>query len=246
MKVAIVDDERLARAELRRLLKPHADIAIVGEARNVEEAESLLRREPIDLLLLDIQMPDGTGFDLLERLDRVPAVVMTTAYDQHAIHAFEINALDYLLKPIAPERLAQPLERARRQSPVSQSSVGQSQSSVGQSQSSVALDRVFVRDGERCWLVDVAEIRLFEAEGNYARVYFGANRPLILKSLQALEARLDPARFFRVSRGAIINLHAVENVETDVDGGLIVALKGGPAVKVSRRQSKRLRDELSL
>jgi len=234
MKVAIVDDERLARAELRRLLKPHADIAIVGEARNVEEAESLLRREPIDLLLLDIQMPDGTGFDLLERLDRVPAVVMTTAYDQHAIHAFEINALDYLLKPIAPERLAQALERARRRSP------------VGQSPSPVALDRVFVRDGERCWLVDVAEIRLFEAEGNYARVYFGANRPLILKSLQALEARLDPARFFRVSRGAIINLHAVENVETDVDGGLIVALKGGPAVKVSRRQSKRLRDELSL
>jgi len=234
MKVAIVDDERLARAELRRLLKPHADIAIVGEARNVEEAESLLRREPIDLLLLDIQMPDGTGFDLLERLDRVPAVVMTTAYDQHAIHAFEINALDYLLKPIAPERLAQALERARRRSP------------VGQSPSPVALDRVFVRDGERCWLVDVAEIRLFEAEGNYARVYFGANRPLILKSLQALEARLDPARFFRVSRSAIINLHAVENVETDVDGGLIVALKGGPAVKVSRRQSKRLRDELSL
>ena len=191
------------------------------------------------------------GFDLLERLDRVPAVVMTTAYDRHAIHAFEINALDYLLKPIAPERLAQALERARKQSPVrqstvSQSPVGQSQSSVGQSQSSVALDRVFVRDGERCWLVDVAEIRLFEAEGNYARVYFGANRPLILKSLQALEARLDPARFFRVSRSAIINLHAVENVETDVDGGLIVALKGGPAVKVSRRQSKRLRDELSL
>ena len=105
---------------------------------------------------------------------------------------------------------------------------------------------MFVRDGERCWLVDVAEIRLFEAEGNYARVYFGSNRPLILKSLQALEARLHPAVFFRVSRSAIINLHAVENVETDVDGGLMVALKGGPAVKVSRRQSRRLRDELSL
>ncbi|HMD34861.1 MAG TPA: LytTR family DNA-binding domain-containing protein [Vicinamibacterales bacterium] len=245
MKVVIVDDERLARSELRRLLKPHADVTIAGEARNVDEAESLLRKEPIDLLLLDIQMPDGTGFDLLERLDRVPAVVMTTAYDRHAIHAFEINALDYLLKPIAPERLAQALARART-ALARESSVGQSQSAVRQSQSSVALDRVFVRDGERCWLVDVAEIRLFEAEGNYARVYFGANRPLILKSLQALEARLDPARFFRVSRTAIINLHAVEGVENDVDGGLTVALKGGPAVKVSRRQSRRLRDELSL
>jgi two-component system LytT family response regulator len=234
MRIAIVDDERLARAELRRLLKPHGDVTIVGEARNVEEGEALLRKEAIDLLLLDIQMPDGTGFDLLERLDRVPAVVMTTAYDQHALHAFEINALDYLLKPIAPERLAQALERARNRPPVEKP------------QSAVALDRVFVRDGERCWLVDVAEIRLFEAEGNYARVHFGANRPLILKSLQALEARLDPARFFRVSRSAIINLHAVEGVETDVDGGLVVALKGGPSVKVSRRQSRRLRDELSL
>ena len=238
MKIAIVDDERLARAELKRLLKPHADVTIVGEARNVEEGVALLRRDHVDLLLLDIQMPDGTGFDLLERLDRVPSVVMTTAYDAHAIHAFEINALDYLLKPIAPERLAQALDRARRAVPG-----GPERAAL---QTPKPIDRVFVRDGERCWLVDVAEIRLFEAEGNYARVYFGSNRPLILKSLQALEARLHPAVFFRVSRSAIINLHAVENVETDVDGGLMVALKGGPAVKVSRRQSRRLRDELSL
>jgi two-component system LytT family response regulator len=240
MKVAIVDDERLARSELRRLLKPHGDITIVGEARNVEEAASLLRKEPIDLLLLDIQMPDGSGFDLLERLDRVPAVVMTTAYDRHAIHAFEINALDYLLKPVVPERLAQALDRARRLLEPGASS------EPARSKPRAPIERVFVRDGERCWLVDVGDIRLFEAEGNYARVYFAGNRPLILKSLQALEGRLDPARFFRVSRSAIINLHAVDGLETDVDGGLTVTLRGGPAVKVSRRQSRRLRDELSL
>jgi len=244
MRVAIVDDERLARAELRRLLKPHDDVVVAGEARNVEEAEALLRKEPIDLLLLDIEMPDGTGFDLLERLDRVPAVVMTTAYDQHAIHAFEINALDYLLKPIAPERLAQTLDRARRG--VESREREPSGERARLKPRAPVMHRVFVRDGERCWLVDVADIRLFEAEGNYARVYFGANRPLILKSLQALEARLDGSRFFRVSRSAIINLHAVEGVENDVDGGLTVALKGGPTVKVSRRQSRRLRDELSL
>jgi two-component system LytT family response regulator len=239
MKVAIVDDERLARAELRRLLKPHADVSIVGEARNVDEGEALLARERVDLLLLDIQMPDGTGFDLLERLDRVPAVVMTTAYDAHAIHAFEVNALDYLLKPIAPGRLAQALDRARR--------IGAAAATSSAAVSAKpAIDRVFVRDGERCWLIDVAEIRLFEAEGNYARVHFGAHRPLILRSLQTLEARLNPALFFRVSRSAIINLHAVDGVETDVDGCLTVALRGGPQVKVSRRQSKRLRDELSL
>jgi two-component system LytT family response regulator len=231
MKVAIVDDERLARTELRRLLKPHADVAIVGEARDVAEAVTLLGREHVDLLLLDVQMPDGTGFDLLERLDRLPAVVMTTAYDAHAIHAFEINALDYLLKPIAPERLAQALDRARR---------------AIQPSAKAPIDRVFVRDADRCWLVDVSEIRLFEAEGNYARVYFGANRPLILRSLQALESRLNPALFFRVSRSAIINLHAVDGIETGIDGNLTVALKGGPTVRVSRRQSRRLRDELSL
>jgi two-component system, LytTR family, response regulator len=238
VKAAIVDDERLARAELRRLLKAHADVDVVGEARNVAEGEALVRRDPIDLLLLDIQMPDGTGFDLLERLDRVPSVVMTTAYDEHAIHAFEINALDYLLKPIAPERLAQALDRARRAAPQGAATAAKPARTV--------IDRVFVRDAERCWLVDVSEIRLFEAEGNYARVYFGAHRPLILRSMQALEARLNPAMFFRVSRGAIINLHAVEGIEPDVDGGLTVTLKGGPAVRVSRRQSRRLRDELSL
>lgn len=231
MNAILVDDERLARNELKRLLQVHADVSIAGEARNVEEAATLLRRQPADLLFLDIQMPDGTGFDLLARLDRVPRVIFTTAYDEHAIHAFEVNALDYLLKPIAPERLALALDRARRSPGVDARST---------------LDRVFVRDGDRCWLVAIADIRLFEAEGNYARVYFGPHRPLILRSLQALEARLDPARFFRVSRSRIINLHAVEGVETDVDGGLVVALRDGPTVKVSRRQARRLRDELSL
>lgn len=239
MKVAIVDDERLARTELRRLLKPHTDVSIAGEARNVDEAEALLRREAVDLLLLDIQMPDGTGFDLLERLERVPAVVLTTAYDEHAIHAFEINALDYLLKPIAPDRLAQALERARKAL-----QPGDDPRTPGAPKP--AIDRVFVRDADRCWLVNVAEIRLLEAEGNYSRVHFGAHRPLILRSLQALEARLNPRLFFRVSRSAIVNLHAVERIDTDVDGSLTVLLRGGPQVKVSRRQSRRLRDELSL
>jgi two-component system, LytTR family, response regulator len=231
VNAVLIDDERLARRELRRLLRVHADVRIVGEAQNVEEAAALVEQRPVDLLFLDIQMPDGTGFDLLERLDRVPRVIFTTAYDEHAIRAFEVNALDYLLKPIAPERLGSALDRARHSAAA---------------EPRARLDRVFVRDGDRCWLVGVEDIRLFEAEGNYARVYFGAHRPLILRSLQALEGKLDSARFFRASRSHIINLGAVERVEQDVDGGLIVALRGGPPVKVSRRQSRRLRDELSL
>jgi len=227
----LVDDERLARAELRRLLRAHADVAVIGEACNVDEAIALANRELVDLLFLDIHMPDGSGFDVLARLDRVPAVVFTTAYDQHAVRAFEVNALDYLMKPIAPERLAEAIARAK---------------AIVARSAQPRIDRVFVRDGERCWLVAVDEIRLLEADGNYARVYFGGNRPLILRSLQALEARLDPARFFRVSRSHIVNLHAVDRLETDVDGGLVAVLRGGPSVKVSRRQSRRLRDELSL
>ena len=197
----------------------------------MEEAEAGLKREPVDLLFLDIQMPGGSGFDLLERLDRMPLVIFTTAFDQYAIRAFEVNALDYLMKPVAPERLAAALDRVR-------------QRAGGASRG--PLERVFVREGERCWIVNVADIRLLESEGNYTRLYFGVHRPLILRSLQALEARLDSAAFFRASRSRIINLRWVAGVDTDVDGGLIVTLRDGPKVPVSRRQSRRLRDELSL
>jgi two-component system LytT family response regulator len=203
----------------------------VAEARNVEEAEAVLKREPVDLLFLDIQMPGGSGFDLLERLDRMPLVIFTTAFDQYAIRAFEVNALDYLMKPVAPERLAEALDRVR-------------QRAAGASRG--PLERVFVREGERCWIVNVADIRLLESDGNYTRLYFGVHRPLILRSLQALEARLDPAAFFRASRSRIINLRWVAGVDAHVDGSLIVTLRDGPTVPVSRRQSRRLREELSL
>ena len=113
MKALIVDDERLARNELRRLLAAHPDIVVAGDARNVDEAEARLRELPIDVVFLDIQMPGATGFDLLERLDRVPLVIFTTAYDAYAVRAFEVSAFDYLLKPIRPERLARTLERTR-------------------------------------------------------------------------------------------------------------------------------------
>src|SRR5262249_20342538 len=149
MNAVLVDDERLARAELRRLLRAHADVAVVGEASNVDEAVALVNRGQVDVIFLDIQMPDGSGFDVLARLDRVPAVIFTTAYDRHALHAFEVNALDYLMKPIAPERLASAIARAAR--------------TVARP-APARLDRVFVRDGERCWLVAIDDIRLFEAE----------------------------------------------------------------------------------
>jgi two-component system, LytTR family, response regulator len=238
MKALIVDDERIARQELRRLLAAHPDVEIVGEARNGEEALAAIAHASQDLapdlVFLDIQMPGMTGFELLEKLDDVPQIIFTTAYDEYAVKAFEANALDYLMKPIAPERLAASLRKAKR---VAQSSA-QSQGKP--------LDRVFVRDGERCWIVRVADLYLLESEGNYTRLFFGKERPLIPRSLTALEHRLDSAVFFRAGRKHIVNLKWIDRVENGVADNLVVTLKTGETVEMSRRQSARLKDAISL
>jgi two-component system LytT family response regulator len=236
MNALLVDDERLARSELRRLLEAHPDVRVIGEAANADEAVARLADLEVDLLFLDVQMPGASGFDLLERLDSVPLLIFTTAYDEYAVRAFEVNAFDYLLKPIRPERLAATLERTRR--------AWAARSASGRARS--VSDRVFVRDGERCWIIALADIALCEAEGNYTRVHFGTNRPLIRRSLQTLEARLDPAVFFRVSRSHIVNLRFIEAMAPAVDDSYTVRLRGGQLVPVSRRQSRRLRDTLSL
>ena len=191
MNALLVDDERLARQELRRLLAAHADVTIVGEAVNADDAVAQLADPSIEVVFLDIQMPGGSGFDVLERLDRVPLVVFTTAFDEYAVRAFEVNAFDYLMKPVRSERLASVLDKARSTLTAARDTRPERRSST---------ERVFLRDGERCWIVQWAEIVLFEVEGNYARAYFGGNRPLIRASLNALEAKLDPALFFRASR----------------------------------------------
>ena len=228
MTALIVDDERLARLELRRLLAAHPEVEIVGEARNAEEALELAPNLAPDVLFLDIQMPGMTGFDLLERLEDVPQVIFTTAYDAYALKAFEVNALDYLLKPIAPARLEAALAKvliAPRQE---------------------RLERVFVRDGERCCIVRLPDIFLLESEGNYTRVWFANERPLIRRSLNTLEEQLDAAVFFRASRKQMINLKWIEKVDIAVSGGLVVTLRGGQTVEMSRRQSARLREAMSL
>jgi two-component system LytT family response regulator len=228
MKALIVDDERIARQELRRLLSAHPEIEVCGEARSGEEALALIPKLAPDLVFLDIQMPGMTGFDVLDRLDDVPQVIFATAYDEYAIKAFEVSALDYLLKPIDPVRLAAALQKVRpRVAPP-------------------RLEQVFVRDGERCWIVRVADVYLLESEGNYTRLYFGKERPLIPRSLVVIEERLDPAVFFRAGRKHIVNLKWIERVETGVAGNLVVTLRSGQSVEMSRRQSARLREVLSL
>src|SRR5262245_8374017 len=165
MNALIVDDERVARLEMRRLLEPHPDIAILGDASNAAEAEARLTELPVDLLFLDIKMPGASGFDLLERLDRVPLLIFTTAFDAHALRAFEVNALDYLLKPIRPDRLAAALDRVRT---MWAGSAGTARTGAATARRA-ATDRVFLRDGERCFVVTIGDIACFEGEGNYAR-----------------------------------------------------------------------------
>ncbi len=228
MTAIIIDDERLARVELRRLLGAHPEVEIAGEARDPEEAIKLIATLGPDLIFLDIQMPGMTGFQLLERLEDVPQVIFTTGYDQYAIRAFEVNALDYLMKPIAPARLAAALARVRPSQPKS------------------PMEQVFVRDGEKCWIVRLGDVFLMESEGNYTRLCFGGERPLIRRSLNALEEQLDPAVFFRANRRQIVNLKWVQETAAGAGGALAVTLRGGREVELSRRAAARLREVMSL
>ncbi len=237
MKAIIIDDERLARQELKNLLAIHKEIEIVAECSNAEEAKEKIAAINPDVIFLDIQMPGKTGLELLEEISALPEVVFVTAYDEYAIRAFEINALDYLLKPVQPVRLAETIKKLLNKE-------------VGEKNENNAPlnedDQVFVKDGEKCWFVSLTNIRLFESEGNYVRVYFENFRPLILRSLNSLESRLPEKSFFRASRKHIINLKWVDNIETWFNGGLMVKLKGGQEVEISRRQAVKLKDLMSL
>ncbi len=238
IKALIIDDERLARKELASLLEDMTGIQVIGEAVNADDAIEKMDELKPDLLFLDIQMPGKTGFDLLEQLDKTPQVIFVTAYDEFAMEAFRVNALDYILKPVETERLQEAVERVRNRI--------REKETYSNSNKLTHHDQVFVKDGDRCWFVRLSDIRLFESDGNYIKVYFDKNRPMIHKSLNALDEKLDPKAFFRVSRKHIINLNWVEEIEAWFNGGLMVTLKDGEKVEVSRRQAAKFKDMMSL
>ncbi len=240
-KAILIDDERLARAELRRLLSDFPEIEIVDEASNVDEALDKIDQHNPDIIFLDINMPGKSGFDLLNELDKSPMVIFTTAYDEYAVKAFEVNALDYVVKPIEPKRLAETINKVNEAFQREKVAIQEAakKGMLGEN------DQVFVKDGERCWFIKLGEIRLIESIGNYAKVYFGNYKPLILKSLNALEERLDEKTFFRANRKHIVNLRMVEKVEPYFNGGLQLELKGGDKVEISRRQTIRFKEMMS-
>ena len=239
LKVILIDDERLARNELRRMLGEFSDVEIIGEAANASEGIEKIEALNPDLIFLDIQMPGKSGFDMLSQLDKAPHVIFVTAYDEYALKAFEVNALDYLMKPVEPQRLTEALLKVRQKNEEEISSYN-NRGILSEN------DQVFVKDGERCWFVKLSDVRLFESVGNYAKVFFGTNKPLILKSLNSLEERLDEKVFFRANRKHIINMRMIEKIEPYFNGGLLIDLAGGEKIEVSRRQAVKFKEMMSL
>jgi len=245
MRAIIVDDERLARNELKRLLENFPSIEVVGEASNTDEASQLIEELQPDVAFLDIQMPGKTGFEWLEEWDGfLPEIIFTTAFDAFALKAFEVNALDYVLKPIELSRLSESIQKleSRIQRPAS------TEKSSSGNHVLNGNDQIFVKDGEKCWFVRLDRVRMCESMGNYVRLFFDDQKPLVLKSLNSLEERLDPKLFFRCNRKHIVNLNFIDKIEPWFSGGLQVTLKGEKAekIEISRRQSIRFKELLSL
>lgn len=240
MKTIIIDDSRLARNELKRLLKEFDNVQVIGEAASVDEAKEKINELRPDLIFLDIQMPGKTGFDLLEELESIPEVVFSTAYDEHALKAFEYNALDYLVKPVQKQPLAGAVSKV-----FDKIKKKQAAERDGDEDILTINDQVFVKDGERCWFVQLSDIRLFQVSGNYTTVYFGDSTPMITRTLNYLESRLDDKTFFRANRQQIINLKWIERIEPWFSGSLRIYLKGGEEIDVSRRQTLKFKDLMS-
>lgn len=230
----IVEDSRLARNELKELIKVHPEIEVIGEAENVDDAYNIISQNMPQILFLDINMPEKDGFELLEMLDHIPITIFTTAYDEYAIKSFEYNAFDYLLKPMNSERFAKTVNK-----------VIEAVTSASDAKRDVTLDsQIFIKDGERCWMVKLKDISLFEVVGNYTKVFFDKEHPMIYKSLNQIEEKLVVGTFFRANRQQIINLEHIQNVVPWFNGKLKVTLQNEAEVEISRRQSIKFREQL--
>lgn len=238
IQTILVDDERLAREGLKNLLKEYTEIQIVGEASNVDEALDMIDKLKPQLIFLDIQMPEKTGFDLLEDLIETPSIIFTTAYDEFAIKAFEVNALDYLLKPIQKDRLGEAISKAKKQ--IEELRIEKLRARL------LPDEKVFIRDGDRCWYIKLDEIKMIESVGNYAKIYFDKYQPLIHRTLNSLDERLSDQIFFRANRQQIINLNYLDRIEPFFNSGFLFYMKDGSKIEVSRRQAVKFKEMMSL
>jgi two-component system LytT family response regulator len=230
-KTIIIDDERLAREEVKRALENYPDFEIIGEANNVDKAKKLIENTQPDIIFLDIHMPKKSGFDLLEELGTVPEVVFTTAYDQYAVKAFEVNALDYIVKPIREERFAKTIEKIKK-----------GLAKVEKEAEPFLLHRkIFIKDGENCYFIPLPSISLIESVENYARLHFDGKTVMIKRSLNLLEEKLDPSLFFRINRSQIINTDYITKIHPYFNHKLQITLSTGETLEISNRQSAKFK-----
>jgi two-component system LytT family response regulator len=239
LRTVLVDDESLARSVLRQALAFHADVRIVGECGDGDEALARLPEWSPDLLFLDIHMPGLDGFELLRALETPPLVVFTTAHDQHALQAFEAQAMDYLLKPLDPARVDQALEKVRLQV------AGRGHQAPTAPPCPSGLQRLIVRRGPRLVPLRVADLDWIGAEGNYVALHQGEATYLHRESLASLEGRLEPDRFLRIHRGVLVNIDRVLDLQPGPNGDAMLRLSTGATLPLSRRYKAQVRRRLA-
>ena len=229
----IIDDERLARQDLKRLVAKWDEIQIVGEAENAFEAKKMIDLNQPDLIFLDIQMPQKNGFELLEALDHAPVVIFVTAYDEYAIQAFDVSALDYIVKPIRTERFDKCIQKAISQ--IQNLQKGKKQTK----------HQIFIKDANRCYFVKLNEISYIKSIGNYAQLHFNGKSAMVKRSLNYLEETL-PDYFFRCNRSEIINQHFIDQINPLSKGALRIQLTSSHIIDLSDRKSVVFKEKLKL
>jgi two-component system, LytTR family, response regulator len=242
-RLLIVDDEPLIRAGIRDGLSGRDDVEVAGECGSVSEAADTLRAEDIDLVLLDVELPDGKGFDVIRRIgpERMPGVVFVTAYDKYAIQAFEVNAVDYLLKPFDQSRLIAAIDRAKQRMLGPGEALARRLEAVIQAREVQWPQTLVVRNGERFDFVSVASVDWIEAANNYAMLHCASAEHLFGETLASLETRLDPSKFLRVHRSTIVNVARIVAVHTIMGGVYELELRGGIRIKTGRQYREKVR-----
>ncbi len=250
IKTIIVDDEPLAREKLRGFLEKESDVEIIGECRDGREALEAIESEKPDLVFLDVQMPEMDGFEVLENLDpeALPTVIFVTAYDQYAIKAFDVHAVDYLLKPFDRERLGKAMERARSEHERRQAGDARRQLLALLQDVETRREkypaRLVIKTSGRVVFLKVDEIDWVDAAGNYVRVHAGAESHMLRETMGRLEERLDPERFLRIHRSTIVNVEGIRELQQQFHGDYLVVLKNGQRLTLSRSYRDRIQELL--
>ena len=233
VQAIIIDDEPLAVAELQRMLQPYPQVEVIASSTRSADALQQIKQLNPDVIFLDINMPEMNGFQLLEALDETPEVIFITAYDEFAVKAFEVNALDYLLKPVNAERLAEAIKKL----------------TLPQLENKPRLDadkKIFIKDGEQCFFIPLKDIMYLESAGNYVKVFFKEKRPMLHRSLNYMEERLPDSIFFRASRQFIINTEFIRSIDPFLNGTLRVTMQNNALIDISQRQTVKFKDQMGI